>query len=69
MPRPIVLLADLPALIYAKGTSADQNLSKSGGAVAGSLFLQKFVAIFDYRKGVVFSSDFDCVYASNRAGA
>ena len=46
-------LPDVPAMIYAKGTSADQNLSKSGGAVAGSLFLQKYIAIFDYRKGVV----------------
>jgi hypothetical protein len=44
---------DVPAMIYAKGTAADQNLNRSGGAVAGSLFLQKFVAIFDYKKGVV----------------
>lgn len=51
-------LADVPAMIYAKGTGADQNLSKSGGAVAGSLFLQKFVAIFDYRKGVVVLEQF-----------
>lgn len=46
-------LPDVPATIYPKGTAADQNLSKSGGAVAGSLFLQKFIAIFDYKKGVV----------------
>ena len=45
-------LADVPIWIYAKGTSADQSLSKHG-AVAGSLFLQQFVATFDYRKGVV----------------
>lgn len=51
-------LADVPAMIYAKGTRADQNLSKSGGAVAGSFFLQKFVAIFDYRKGVVVLEQF-----------
>lgn len=51
-------LADVPAMIYAKGTSADQNLSKSGGAVAGSFFLQKFVAIFDYKKGVVVLEQF-----------
>lgn len=51
-------LADVPAMIYAKGTSADQNLSKSGGAVAGSFFLQKFVVIFDYRKGVVVLEQF-----------
>lgn len=51
-------LADVPAMIYPKGTGADQNLSKSGGAVAGSLFLQKFVAIFDYRKGVVVLEQF-----------
>lgn len=46
-------LPDVPAMIYAKGTAADQNLSKSGGAVAGSLFLQKFVATFDYKKGLI----------------
>ena len=51
-------LADVPAMVYAKGTGADQNLSKSGGAVAGSLFLQKFVAIFDYRKGVLVLEQF-----------
>lgn len=44
---------DVPATIYPKGTPADQNLSKSGGAVAGSLFLQRFVATFDYKKGLV----------------
>ncbi|HEX5887040.1 MAG TPA: retropepsin-like aspartic protease [Pyrinomonadaceae bacterium] len=46
-------LPDVPATIYPKGTGVDQNLSKSGGAVAGSFFLQKFVATFDYKKGVV----------------
>jgi hypothetical protein len=45
-------MADVPIWIYAKGTSGDQSLSKHG-AVAGSLFLQQFVATFDYRKGVV----------------
>ncbi len=45
-------MTDVPAWVYAKGTSADQSLSKYG-AVAGSLFLQQFVATFDYRKGVV----------------
>lgn len=44
---------DVAATIYAKGTGADQNLSKSGGAVAGSFFLQKFVSTFDYKKGVI----------------
>jgi hypothetical protein len=44
---------DVPVMIYAKGSGADQNLNKSGGAVAGSLFLQRFNAIFDYKKGVV----------------
>ena len=51
-------LADMPAMIYAKGTSADQNLSKNGGAVAGSFFLQKFVAIFDYKRGVIVLEQF-----------
>ncbi|HEY0726917.1 MAG TPA: hypothetical protein VGD38_02535 [Pyrinomonadaceae bacterium] len=44
---------DVAATIYAKGTGADQNLSKSGGAVAGSFFLQQFVSTFDYKKGVI----------------
>jgi hypothetical protein len=44
---------DVPVMIYAKGTSGDQHLSRFGGAVAGALFLQKFVATFDYRKGIV----------------
>ena len=44
---------DVPAMVYPKGTGADQNLSKSGGAVAGALFIQRFIATFDYKKGVV----------------
>ena len=45
-------LADVPALIYAKGTPADEALSKPG-AIAGSVFLQSFVATFDYKKSIV----------------
>ena len=45
-------ISDVPASIYAKGTSADQTLSKYG-VVAGSLFLQKFIATFDFQKGLV----------------
>jgi len=45
-------MTDVPASVYAKGTSADQSLSKYG-VVAGSLFLQQFVATFDYKKGIV----------------
>jgi hypothetical protein len=45
-------ITDVPAWVYAKGSSADQMLSKPG-VVAGSLFLQAFVATFDYKKGVI----------------
>lgn len=48
---------DVSTLIYAKGTGADQKLSKYG-AVAGSLFLQNFIALFDYRKGLVVLEQF-----------
>ena len=43
---------EVQGAIYAKGTSADQSLSKYG-VVAGSNFLQNFVALFDFRKGLV----------------
>jgi len=45
-------LTEVPSSIYAKGTSSDEKLSKHG-VVAGSLFLQNFVVLFDYKKGVV----------------
>jgi len=45
-------LKDVSAWIYAKGSGPDQKLSKHGAA-AGSLFLQNFIALFDYRKGLV----------------
>jgi hypothetical protein len=45
-------LTDLPVLIYAKGTLGDERVSKYG-AMAGSVFLQSFVATFDYKKSVV----------------
>jgi len=43
---------NVPAWIYAKGTGADELLSKHG-VVAGSYLLQEFVALFDYKKGVI----------------
>ena len=43
---------DVSAWIYPKGTSGEQKISKYG-AIAGSLFLQDFIALFDYRKGLV----------------
>ncbi len=45
-------IADVPIWIYPKGTNADELLDKHG-AVAGSVFLQSFIATFDYRKGLV----------------
>lgn len=45
-------LTDVPAWVYAKGSSADEMLAKYG-AVAGSLFLQDFVVLFDYKKALV----------------
>jgi hypothetical protein len=45
-------MTDVAASIYAKGTPGDEKLSKHG-AVAGSLFLQAFVATFDYKKSLV----------------
>lgn len=50
-------LKDVPMWIYPKGTGADQKLSKYGAA-AGSLFLQNFIAIFDFRKGLVVLDQF-----------
>jgi hypothetical protein len=41
-------MADVPAMLYAKGTSAELSLSKYG-VVAGTAFLQNFLATFDFR--------------------
>jgi len=45
-------LKDVSVWIYPKGSGPDQKLSKYGAA-AGSNFLQNFIALFDYRKGLV----------------
>ena len=45
-------LTDVPIWIFAKGTNADKKLSQHG-AIAGSAFLQNFVATFDYKHSVV----------------
>lgn len=45
-------IADVPVMLYAKGTSAEQSLSRYG-VVAGTLFLQNFIATFDFRNKVV----------------
>lgn len=45
-------MADVPVMLYAKGTSAEQSLSRYG-VVAGTLFLQNFIATFDFRNKVV----------------
>jgi hypothetical protein len=43
-----VEFSDVPVAIFAKGTGAEARLG-GGGALAGSTFLQNFVATFDYR--------------------
>ena len=45
-------ITDVPAMLYAKGTSAEQSISKHG-IIAGTFFLQNFVATFDFRNKVV----------------
>jgi hypothetical protein len=45
-------MTDVPAVLYAKGTNAEQSLSKYG-VVAGTIFLQSFVTTFDFRNKVV----------------
>lgn len=47
-----VKLSDVPVAIYPKGSPADARLG-DGGALAGSAFLQNFVATFDFRGRVV----------------
>jgi len=43
----------VPVIIYSKGSGADERLG-AGGALAGTAFLQNFVATFDFRgKAVV----------------
>lgn len=46
-------MADVPVMLYAKGTDADQSLSMYG-VVAGSRFLQDFLVTFDFKNKVVF---------------
>jgi hypothetical protein len=45
-------MADVPAMVYAKGTSAEKSLSKYG-VVAGTIFLQNFITTFDFQNKVV----------------
>ena len=45
-------LSDVPVAIYAKGSGVEAKLG-DGGALAGSILLQNFVATFDYRGKVV----------------
>lgn len=45
-------LSNVPVAIYAKGSGADSQLG-DGGALAGTVLLQNFVATFDYRGRVV----------------
>lgn len=45
-------MVDVLVMIYAKGTGAEQSLSKYG-VVAGTKFLQNFIATFDFRNKVV----------------
>jgi hypothetical protein len=50
-------MTDVPAMLYAKGTSAEQILSKYG-VVAGTIFLQNFVTTFDFRsKAIILERD------------
>jgi len=42
----------VPVMVFAKGSGADERLGE-GGAAAGSVFLQNFVATFDFRGKVV----------------
>lgn len=43
---------DLPVTVYPKNSNVEKSISKYG-AVAGSVFLQNFVATFDYRGGLI----------------
>jgi hypothetical protein len=45
-------VAGVPVMVFAKGSGADERLGE-GGAAAGSVFLQNFVATFDFRGRVV----------------
>jgi hypothetical protein len=45
-------IADVPVMLFAKGTDADQSLSKYG-VVAGSSFLQNFLVTFDFKNKIV----------------
>ena len=45
-------LTDLPVVLFAKGTPPEKSISKYG-VIAGSIFLQNFVATFDFRGGLI----------------
>lgn len=45
-------MTNAPVMLYAKGSNAEKSISKYG-VVAGSVFLQSFVATFDFRNGVI----------------
>ena len=45
-------LTDLPVVLFAKGTTPEKSISKYG-VIAGSIFLQNFVATFDFRGGLI----------------
>ena len=45
-------LTDVAVVLFAKGTPPEKSISKYG-AIAGSIFLQNFVATFDFRGGLI----------------
>jgi hypothetical protein len=45
-------MSDLPVMLYPKGSAAEKSISKYG-AVAGTIFLQSFIATFDFQSGVI----------------
>lgn len=45
-------VSGVPVMVFGKGTPADERLGE-GGAAFGSVFLQNFVATFDFRAKVV----------------
>jgi hypothetical protein len=45
-------MSSVPVMLYGKGSNAEKSINKYG-AVAGSVFLQNFVATFDFRSGLI----------------
>jgi len=45
-------MTEVPVMLFAKGTGADQSLSKYG-VVAGTMFLKHFLVTFDFQNKVV----------------